>query len=123
MRNEIVKKHKLQTRRQQRVRSKMHGTSLKPRLCVKKSNKHILAQLIDDDKSHTIASVSTYSKQFRDTEFGRKNKESARELGKAIGEMAVQQNVKEIIFDRGSHQYRGILAELADAARQAGLKF
>jgi large subunit ribosomal protein L18 len=123
MRNEIVKKHILQNRRQQRVRKKMHGTVVKPRLCVKKSNKHILAQLVDDDTHHTLASVSTFSKQFRNSEFSRKNKQSARELGKAIGEMAVGQNIKEIIFDRGSHAYRGILAELADAVREAGIKF
>jgi large subunit ribosomal protein L18 len=123
MRNEIVKKHILQNRRQQRVRSKMHGTAVKPRLCVKKSNKHILAQLIDDDTHHTLASVSTYSKQFRDTKFSKKNKESGRELGKVMGEMAIGQNIKEIIFDRGSHKYHGVLAEFANAAREAGLKF
>lgn len=123
MRNEIVKKHILQNRRQQRVRSKMHGTAAKPRLCVKKSNKHIVAQLIDDDTHHTLASVSTYSKQFRDSEFSKKNKESGKELGKVMGEMAVGKNISEVIFDRGSHKYHGILAEFANAAREAGLKF
>lgn len=123
MRNEIVKKHILQKRRQQRVRSKMHGTAAKPRLCVKKSSKHILAQLIDDDTHHTLASVSTYSKQFRNSEFARKNKESGKELGKAMGEMAIAQNINEVIFDRGAHKYHGILAEFANAAREAGLKF
>lgn len=122
MRNEIVKKHKLQNRRKQRVRSQMHGTSLKPRLNVMKSNKHIHVQLIDDDKSITIAAVSTVSKESRANGM-KKNKETARKLGETIGAQAVKANIKEVIFDRGPHKYHGILAELADGAREAGLKF
>ena len=122
MRNEIVKKHILQNRRKQRVRKGMHGTSIKPRLSVMKSNKHIHVQLIDDDKSITIAAVSTSSKENRGTEI-KKNKESARILGKTIGDKAIQANIKEVIFDRGQYKYHGILAELADGAREAGLKF
>lgn len=121
MRNEIVKKHKLQSRRKMRVRHSMHGTSIKPRLSVTKSNKHIHVQLIDDDQAVTIAAVSTASKESR-AEM-KKNKESARKLGESIGQKAVHANIKEVIFDRGSHKYHGILAELADGARQAGLKF
>ncbi len=122
MRNEIVKKHKLQNRRKMRVRQKMHGTSIKPRLNVMKSNKHIHVQLIDDDKAITIASVSTVTKENRQNKM-KKNKESARELGKAIGAKAVAVNIDEVIFDRGPYKYHGILAELADGAREAGLKF
>lgn len=122
MRNEIVKKHKLQSRRKLRVRHSMHGTSIKPRLSVTKSNKHIHVQLIDDDLSVTIAAVSTASKESRSSEM-KKNKESARKLGEAIGAKAISANIKEVIFDRGAHKYHGILAELADGARQAGLKF
>lgn len=122
MRNDIVKKHILQNRRKRRVRHHMHGTSIKPRLSVMKSNKHIHVQLIDDDKSLTIAAVSTNQKEFRERQL-KKNKESARELGKTIGAKAIEANIKEIIFDRGSHKYHGILAELADGAREAGLKF
>ncbi len=122
MRNEIVKKHKLQNKRKMRVRKQMHGTSIKPRLSVMKSNKHIHVQLIDDDLSVTIASVSTNGKEQRTDEM-KKNKESARKLGEAIGAKAVQANIKEVIFDRGPYKYHGILAELADGARQAGLKF
>lgn len=122
MRNEIVKKHKLKNRRKMRVRQKMHGTSSKPRLNVMKSNKHIHIQLIDDDKAITIAAVSTVSKENRQNKM-KKNKESARELGKAIGAKAVAANIDEVIFDRGPYKYHGILAELADGAREAGLKF
>lgn len=121
MRNEIVKKHKLQNRRKLRVRSHMHGTSIKPRLNVMKSNKHIHVQLIDDDQAVTIASTSTSTKEARGAGM-KKNKESARELGKIIGRKAVEANIKEAIFDRGPHMYHGTLAELADGAREAGLK-
>ena len=123
MSNEITRKHKLSVKRAYRVRKKMHGTSLKPRLSVMKSNKHIHVQLIDDDKSLTIGSVSTGSKELKGTEFSKKCKASARKLGETIGEIAVKQNIKEIVFDRGPYKYHGILAELADGARQAGLKF
>lgn len=122
MRNEIVKKHIRQNRRKQRIRHHMHGTSIKPRLSVMKSNKHIHVQLIDDDKSITIASASTSSKEFKNDAL-KKNKESARKLGESIGAKAIQANINEVIFDRGPHKYHGILAELADGARQAGLKF
>lgn len=122
MRNEIVKKHKLQKKRKLRVRHHMHGTSIKPRLNVMKSNKHIHVQLIDDDKSVTIASESTNTKDSRSNGM-KKNKESARKLGESIGAKAIQANIKEVIFDRGPYKYHGILAELADGARQAGLKF
>lgn len=122
MRNEIVKKHKLQNRRKLRVRAQMHGTSIKPRLNVMKSNKHIHVQLIDDDKSITIAAESTSSKEYRKSGL-KKNKESARKLGESIGAKAVKANIKEVIFDRGPYKYHGILAELADGAREAGLKF
>jgi large subunit ribosomal protein L18 len=123
MTSEVDKKHRLQVKRKIRVRKALHGTSIKPRLSVMKSNKHIHAQLIDDDKSHTLGAVSTDSKQFKNTEFKKKNKVSARKLGETIGALALKMNIKEIIFDRGPYKYHGILAELADGARQAGLKF
>ena len=121
--NTIDKLHKLQRRRSLRVRSRIHGTSLKPRLSVIKSNKHIQAQLIDDEKNITLGSVSTYNKEFRSTEFNKKNKASARKLGEKMAEIAKSKNIKEIIFDRGRFKYHGILAEFADAARAGGLQF
>ena len=123
MRNEIIKKHIKQQKRRWRVRANMHGTAQRPRLSVMKSNKHIHVQLIDDDASHTIASVSTASKQYKTTDCNRKSKEAARKLGEDIGTQAVKLNIKEVTFDRGSYKYHGVLAELADAARQAGLIF
>lgn len=123
MRNEITRKHKLQLRRKLRVRKKLHGTELRPRLNVIKSNKHIHVQLIDDDKGHTIAYASTASKKYASTEFCKKSKESAKKLGDEIASLAKQQHIKEIIFDRGPYKYHGILAELANAARESGLIF
>lgn len=123
MRNEIVKKHINQQKRKWRTRKNMHGTALKPRLVVAKTNKHIHLQLIDDDAQHTLGSLSTNSKEIKTTQYGKKNKESARKLGEMIGAFAAQKNIKEVIFDRGPYKYHGILAELADGARAAGLKF
>lgn len=123
MRNTIVKNHERRVRRAMRVRKHLRGTSEKPRLSVIKSNKHIQAQLVDDEKGITLGQVSTFSKQLKNTEFTCKNKNSARKLGELIAEIAKEKNIKEIVFDRGPFKYHGILAELANAARAAGLQF
>lgn len=117
------KSRQLRNKRALRVRKHLRGTNLKPRLCVVKSNNHIQAQIIDDEKGITLGSVATFSKKFRNTEFSRKNKASARKLGEEIAEIAKSKNIKEIVFDRGPFKYHGILAELADAARAGGLHF
>lgn len=106
-----------------RVRKKLRGTGAKPRLCVVKSNKHIQVQLIDDDAGRTLGTAATFSKEFCDTEFSKKNKASATKLGEKIAEIAKAQNVTEVVFDRGQFKYHGILAALADSARAAGLQF
>jgi len=106
-----------------RVRKKIHGTASKPRLSVVKTNKHIYAQLIDDDKGITLGSASTVSKNFKTTEFNKKNKVSAKKIGEAIGALAKDLKVKELVFDRGAHKYHGILAELANSVREQGLVF
>lgn len=123
MLNELVRKHSLRVKRKMRVRKTLRGSSGKPRLCVMKSNKHIQVQLIDDDKGITLASVSTYSKEFKNTEFGKKSKASAKVLGEKIAGKAIELGCKEIVFDRGPFKYHGVLAELANGAREAGLKF
>ena len=121
--NQNVRNKQLRVKRAIRVRKNIHGTSTKPRLCVIKSNNHIQALLFDDDAGFTLGSVSTFSKENRNTEFGKKNKASARKLGESIAEIAKSKNIKEIVFDRGPNKYHGILAELADAARAGGLQF
>lgn len=112
----------LRDKRALRVRKKLRGNSIKPRLCVVKTNKHIEVQLIDDEKGATLVSTSTQAKEFQNSEFNRKNKASAKKLGERIAEKAAEINIKEAIFDRGYHKFHGILAELANAARGSGLK-
>lgn len=119
----LEKKNKVRTKRALRVRQHFHGTASKPRLCVIKTNSHIHAQLIDDDSGTTLGATATFAKEFRNTEFNRKNKVSARKLGEHIAEIAKGKNIKEVIFDRGPFKYHGILAELADGARAGGLQF
>ncbi|SCA63629.1 50S ribosomal protein L18 [Chlamydiales bacterium SCGC AG-110-M15] len=110
-------------RRALRVRRPLRRQAGRPRLTVCKSNQHIHAQLIDDVNGVTLASASTSSKEFRDSEFGKKSCVSARKIGTKIAEQALEKGVKDVVFDRGSAKYHGILAELATAAREAGLKF
>lgn len=121
--NQTRKRSQLRIKRALRVRKKLSGTNTKPRLSVFKSNNHIQVQLIDDEAGNTLGSAATFAKEFRDTEFNRKNKASARKLGEQIAEIAKSKNIKEVVFDRGPFKYHGILAELADAARAGGLQF
>lgn len=123
MRKEIVKKHQLREKRKLRVRKKLRGSTIKPRLCVIKSNKHLQIQLIDDEKGITLGSISTFSKEYKSGEFHKKSKTAGKELGKNIAEKALGLGCKEVVFDRGSSKYHGILAEVANSAREAGLKF
>jgi len=118
-----TKNHQKRTTRAMRVRQRLRGTSLKPRLSVYKSNMHLQVQLIDDENSVTLAGISTSSKEFRNTEFNGKSKASARKLGEFIADKAKQQSIKEVVFDRGPYKYTGLLAEIAEAARSGGLKF
>lgn len=118
-----IKQRLKKKKRAMRVRTRLFGTSTKPRLSVNKSNNHISAQFIDDEKHISLGGVATYSKEFRDTEFGKKNKLSARKLGEKMAEIAKEHNIVEVVFDRGAFKFHGILAELADAARAGGLRF
>lgn len=110
-------------RRVMRVRKKLSGSSERPRLSVSKTNKHLYAQLIDDEKGVSIAGVGTLSKRNKDTSANRKSKLAAREIGKQIAELAKEKNIQAVIFDRGVNKYHGVVAELADGAREAGLQF
>lgn len=123
MSSNLSKKVAIRHTRSLRVRKKLRGTSLRPRLCVVKTNKHIQVQLIDDDAGRTLGATGTFAKEFRNTEFAAKNKSSAAKLGEAIAKIAKEQHVTHVIFDRGQFKYHGILAALADSARAAGLQF
>lgn len=105
-----------------RVRKTLRGTAECPRMCVVKTNKHIYVQLINDDLGKTLASESTLSNEFR-AKNADKSKESAALLGVAIAQKANEAGIKRVVFDRGPFTYHGILASLADAARQNGIQF
>lgn len=104
-------------RRVLRVRRKVRGSSEKPRMSIFKSNRHLSVQIIDDEKSVTLASAST----LQDQSLNGKSKESARKLGTMIAELAKKQNIQAVVFDRGHYKYHGVLAEIANAARESGL--
>lgn len=123
MNNEIQKRNERRRRRTMRVRKAVRGDAKKPRLCVTKTNAHISAQLIDDEAGLTLASAGTMTKAFRSTPHNRKSKESARQVGIKIAELAKSKNIETVVFDRGHNKYHGILAELANGARESGLKF
>ena len=112
--------NKARLKRHKRVRAKISGTTERPRLCVYRSNKNISAQVIDDTKGVTLVSASTLEKAF--TGNGG-NKEAARTIGKLIAERAVAAGITEVVFDRGGYVYTGRVKELADGAREGGLKF
>ena len=109
-------------RRKVRVRKKISGTAEKPRLSVFRSLNNISVQLIDDMSGKTLASASTYEKGFAGS--GHKgNRDAAKKVGEALAERAKTAKIEKIVFDRSGYLYHGCVKELADAARQKGLKF
>lgn len=110
--------------RQQRVRKKIFGTAERPRLAVFRSLKHIYVQAINDDNGQTIASASTIEKEVRPSLEGFPgNKDAAKIVGKAIAERLINKSVSSVVFDRGGFLYHGRIRALAEAAREAGIKF
>ena len=107
-------------RRHKRVRTKISGTAECPRLCVFRSNSNIYAQVIDDTKGVTLASASTLDKEVKTK---KSNKEAAKEVGALVAKRAIEKNIKTVVYDRGGYIYHGIVKELAEAAREAGLEF
>jgi large subunit ribosomal protein L18 len=109
------------TRRHRRVRKKVTGTTQKPRLAVFRSTRHIVAQVIDDTAGRTLAAASTYEPDLRGGATG--NKDAAARVGRLLADRALGAGVSQVVFDRGGFLYHGRVAALADAAREAGLKF
>ena len=107
-------------KRHKRVRAKISGTEARPRLSVYRSNDHISAQIIDDVKGITLASASTHEAGF---EGATGNKEAAKLVGKKLAERAIEKGISEVVFDRGGYLYHGRVSELAEGAREGGLKF
>jgi large subunit ribosomal protein L18 len=107
----------------QRMRRRMAGTSERPRLCVYRSLKHIHAQIVEDRTGRTLAAASSVDKEVRKQVKGGGNIAAAKVVGKAIAERARAAGVEKVVFDRGGYQYHGRVQALAEAAREAGLKF
>ena len=107
-------------RRHKRVRNKISGTAERPRLCVYRSNNNLYVQIIDDVAGNTLAQASTLDKEIKTKH---SNKEAAKEVGTLIAKRASEKNIKEVVFDRGGYIYHGVVKELAEAAREGGLKF
>lgn len=112
--------NKKRLKRHVRVRAHISGTPERPRLAVYRSNANIYAQIIDDENGVTLASASTLEKSFEN--YGG-NKAAAREIGKIIAARAIEKGISEVVFDRGGYLYHGRVSELADGAREGGLKF
>ena len=115
------KKMELRKRRHHRVRKKVFGTDVRPRLAVFRSAKHISAQVIDDRTGRTLAAASTVEKDLRANYGG--NVDAATTVGRLVAERAKAAGVDKVVFDRGGFGYHGRVAALADAAREAGLEF
>lgn len=122
MESSLVQKNRKRIKRALRVRQNLRGTAEKPRLSVMKSHLHLAAQLIDDDQGITLAAASTQMKKFRAKKLT-SNKASARVIGAEIAELAKGKNIQAVVFDRGHNKFHGVIAELASAAREAGLQF
>ncbi|TGG86933.1 MAG: 50S ribosomal protein L18 [Aphanocapsa feldmannii 277cV] len=115
---------KAQTRRRhRRIRRHIGGTSQRPRLAVYRSNNNIYAQVIDDLAQHTIVSASTIDKELKGSLTAAGNCEASVAVGRLVAERAMAKGIEAVVFDRGGKVYHGRVKALADAAREAGLKF
>jgi large subunit ribosomal protein L18 len=119
----IAKKRKRLQRRHFRLRRRVVGTPECPRLLVKKSLNHTYAQLIDDDSGKVLISINTRQSAIASGLSGTGNKAAAAAVGKTIGDAAVAKGIKQVCFDRAGRKYHGRVQAVADAAREAGLKF
>ena len=106
-----------------RVRKRIHGTGERPRLTVFRSNKHIYAQIIDDQEGHSLVAASTAEIGICPKGENGGNKAAAIKVGKALAVRALEKGIKMVAFDRGQYRYHGRIAALADAARDGGLDF
>ena len=107
-------------KRRKRVRGKIFGTTERPRLCVYRSLANISAQIIDDTNGTTLVSASTYEAAFKGNGG---NKEADKDVGKKLAERATAKGISDVVFDRSGYIYHGRVQELAEGAREGGLKF
>ena len=119
--NSAKQKRDGRIRRHNRLRRKIRGSVDRPRLAVFRSNRNIYAQIIDDDKGHTLVAASSLEEEIRSS--GVKGVEAAEQIGQLLGQRAKAAGIESIVFDRGGLKYHGRVAAVADAAREAGLEF
>jgi large subunit ribosomal protein L18 len=110
-------------RRHLRVRAKIEGTASRPRLCVFRSLNHIYAQVINDEQGHTLVTASTLDAEIKSGADSKAKSAQAQLVGSLVAKRALDSGIKEVVFDRGGYKYHGRVKSLAEAARQAGLKF
>jgi large subunit ribosomal protein L18 len=115
----VIEKRARRDRRRRRIRARAIGTAERPRLSVFRSNRGLVAQLIDDDRGHTIASVRWFESELRDL----KAMDQAKRVGEVLAQRAKEAGVEACVFDRGGYKYHGRVKALADGAREAGLQF
>ena len=116
-------RNEMRIHRHRRLRKRLAGTPSCPRLSVFRSLKHIYAQIIDDEVGHTLTSASTLDKSLSDSLKNAADQEAAKVVGRLIAERAIAKGITTVVFDRGGHLFQGRVKALADAAREAGLKF
>lgn len=110
-------------RRHKRVRARISGTTLRPRLSVFRSNRFMYAQVIDDAMGRTLVGLRSALDTSSSAKKGVLKKEAARVLGKELARMAIEKRIKQVIFDRGGYRYQGRVQALAEGAREGGLEF
>ncbi len=114
---------KARVARHVRLRRTLQGTAERPRLCVFRSLDHIYAQVIDDERGHTLSSASTLEPEIAKKLDGQDKKSQAATVGTVLAERTIQAGIKQVVFDRGGYKYHGRVKELAEAARKGGLSF
>ena len=119
----MVRKDNPRQKRHLRIRQKICGNSVRPRLAVFKSNQYIYAQIIDDTKGGTLVSASSLDSPVKELKQHKGNIATAKEVGGLLARRAQEKGIKKIVFDRGGYLYHGRVKALADAAREAGLEF
>lgn len=118
-----ISKNKTRIRKHKRIRSKISGTPQRPRLFVFRSLSQIYAQIIDDTTTNTLVAASSLDKEIKEKSSVGGNIDAAKMVGALIGERALEKGITEVVFDRGGYIYHGRVKALAEAAREAGLKF
>ena len=118
-----VSRTQVRVKKHRRLRGHLAGTSAKPRLSVFRSNKHIYAQIIDDEQGRTLVSASTLQADVKEGLEYTDDVAAAAKVGEVLGKKAVAAGISEVVFDRGGFVYHGKIQALADAAREAGLSF